>query len=654
MTSPLAVLYQTVADAVRPDPIMLVSEWADEYRELDETSARRGTWQTDFAPHTREPMDRLSRQDRCQLLVLMWAAQTAKSSVLDNAIGYTIHTSPRPIMMVQPTIDDAKNYGRLRLTPMFNLCPELSRRVTENVSRGDGNTLQLKLFPGGFLNLSGANSARSLRARSVALLLLDEVDGYVDDVDGEGDPVDLARKRTTTFEPNDKTAITSTPTVKDLSRVEKGYEQTDQNEWWVPCPHCGERQVLRWRIKDGPRKGEYLVVWPKGDPDAAVYVCEHNGCVIRNHERVVATRLGEWRANCPEKSRGGRVRGYHFSAVASPFVSLAKLAEEWEDAAGDPARLKVFVNTRLGETWDDSLGGALKADGLLARREPYVVAPSGVLVVTASIDTQDDRLELHLIGWGADLEAWALDHVVLAGDPSGPGVWAAADAHLLRRILTTDGRTLLVRAACVDYGGHHGNQVVRFCAPRHGRHVWAIKGLPNPSSPIWPKKPGKIGRDKAKKTPGFPLYGVGVSNAKSDIAARLRRTAAGPGCMHFPERFPSGIECDTSYFEQLTSEKLVREGGKLKWKKRHEGARNEVWDLWVYAYAALHGLLRLGLKLPKWKPPDGATPTPEDTPPMPPEPPPTRPAPASRPAAPRRDSWLSRDRVRPPRGWLKR
>ena len=594
---------RAAADAIRPDPPMRVSDWADLWRELDSTSARPGRWETPYAPHTREPMDRLSRTDPCRLLVLMWASQSGKSEILNNAIGCHVHTSPRPMMLVQPTIGTVEEYGKQRLAPLFALSAPLAERVAPNVSRNSGNTLQLKNFPGGFLRLSGANSAASLASTPIGDLYLDEVDRYPDDADGEGDPVDLAVKRVSTYAEmgTEKVAMTSTPTVRDLSRIEAALNETDHAEWWVDCPHCGAPQIFRWRLGDeaGDRRGEYRVQWPKGEPDKAVYVCEHNGCVIEEHARKTATRAGRWIARCPEKSRDGKVRGYHFSGVSSPFVTLAMLAAEWEACQGDPARVRVFVNTRLAETWDESIGTGAKAEGLMARREPWLVCPAHVLLVTAAVDTQDDRLELGIVGWGAGEESWVLDHRILSGVPAEGELWAALDQLLRARVRTEDGRDLPISAACIDTGGHFADQAAQFCHGRERRRIWAIKGSPT-AKVIWPRKPGKT---KNK----LPVYLVGVGEAKEVLAARLRRTSDGPGRIHFPERWLCGQECDEEYFRQLTAEKRVWKKGKIRWVKRSETARNEAWDVAVYNLAALRGLQHCGVRLPARRPDTAAS-----------------------------------------------
>ena len=164
MTKPLEpTIAQAIIDALAPDVVTTVSEWADTYRMLDSRSAKPGKWET--LPYQREPMDRLSRMDPCQLLWLMWASQLGKSDIFNNAIGCHIHQSPRPMMMVQPTIDTVEDYHSERIEPMIGLCPELADIVPPLARRNGGQKLKLRRFRGGQLYFSGSNSAASLASK---------------------------------------------------------------------------------------------------------------------------------------------------------------------------------------------------------------------------------------------------------------------------------------------------------------------------------------------------------------------------------------------------------------------------------------------------------------------------------------------------------
>lgn len=233
-------------DGIRPDEAMGVAEWADRYRVLSAVaSSEPGRWRTDRTPYLREILDCLSPQSDVQSVVFMKGAQIGGSEAGYNWIGYIIHKAPGPTMIVQPSIDLAETTSKQRLAPMIELIPELKERIGEARSRDSGNTLLQKEFPGGMLKLAGANSAASLRSLPIKYLMLDETDAYDADVEGEGSPIDLAKKRTATFA-RKKILEISTPTLEGSSNIEASYLESDQRRFEVPCPHCNHYQVLRW------------------------------------------------------------------------------------------------------------------------------------------------------------------------------------------------------------------------------------------------------------------------------------------------------------------------------------------------------------------------------------------------------------------------
>ena len=591
MNDAIAALRRTFADALRPDALLTVSQWADAFRVLDPaTSGEPGRWRTARTPYAREPMDRLSPTDPCTMVVLMWASQLAKSECGNNWLGRVIHQSPGPALMVQPTVEAAERYSKQRLARMCQATPELHERVGDPKSRDGGNTLLSKEFPGGILILTGSNAPAGLASMPVRYLDLDEVDRFSHDAGGEGDPVALAIQRTATFA-NRKILMTSTPTVKGASRIEDAYEASDKRRYHVPCPDCGEMQALVWAN----------LKWQNGDPETARYQCEACGVLLEDRQKTWMLARGEWIADNPEA--GGRVHGYHLSALYSPhgWTSWSDLVREWLDGRKDPERLKVFINTKLAETWDPIGGEAMSADGLLQRavgqwgtwtgpdgvehRDPV---PEGVLRITAGVDTQDDRLEVHVIGWGVGEQAWSLDYRVIGGDPSSPQVWDELDTYLAQEWTTPAGHRMAITAACVDTGGHHTQRAYDFVRAKRGRRVWAIKGRGGPL-PIWPRMPSKNNLGKVD------LYMVGVDSAKELLYARWKACdEPGPGYMHFPR----GRESE--WFDGLTAERMVvtfHAGHKrIEWRLPQK-KRNEPLDTTVYALAALRGWLATGARL---------------------------------------------------------
>lgn len=504
-----------------------------------------------------------------ETVVVMSSAQVGKTEILNNIVGYHMHHDPAPMLLVQPTLEMAEAWSKDRLAPMIRDTEVLQGLVKDPRSRDSGNTLLHKLFPGGHITMAGSNAPASLASRPIRVVLCDEVDRYPASAGTEGDPVNLAKKRTTTFW-NRKIILTSTPTVKGKSRIESAYEQSDQRRYFVPCPHCEQKQALKWG----------RVQWPEGEPEKALYHCEHCGAAIEDGEKQWMLLNGEWRATAPFK---GSV-GFHLSELYSPWVSFGRMACGFIEAKGNPETLKTWVNTSLGETWETS-GEKVEADDLIRRKENWgSAAPEDVLLITAGIDVQADRLEVELVGWGVGEESWSLHYEVIAGDPAKPEPWKELDDLLMAGWPNTFGETLPVASAAIDSGGHHTQEVYGFCISRLQRRVYPIKGVAGTGRPIV-GKPSMANRFKV------PLYSIGVDTAKERLMHRLRITEPGAGYCHFPAHY------EMEHFKQLTAEVQVvrfhRGFPTQVWEKRQP--RNEALDCRVYAMAAL-GMLNVRLE----------------------------------------------------------
>lgn len=550
--------------AFAPPPKQTVSEWADEHRQLSsEASAEPGKWLTSRAEYQRGIMDSIS-DPRVETVVVMSSAQVGKTEVINNLVGYLMHRDPCPILVLQPTIEMAQAWSKDRLAPMLRDTTCLSEMVHVGGRRESSNTLLHKIFPGGHITLAGANSPASLASRPIRVLLCDEVDRYPVSAGTEGDPVNLARKRTTTFW-NRKVLLTSTPTVKGASRIELEFEASDQRRFFVPCFHCGERQVLKWAN----------VSWPSGEPQKAQYACEHCGGLLNDGQRIAMIRKGEWRATAPFTGRAG----FHLSELYSPWVTLGSIAQAFVEAKRSPETLKTWVNTSLGETWEDS-GEGVDDTGLLSRREEYAAeVPDRAVLLTAGVDVQIDRLEMEVVAWGDGEESWSIDYLVIHGDPARGETWAALDAALDRTYMHETGTALHVTATGIDSGGAHTQIVYDYCRRRTARRVFALKGIAGPGRPVVTLSRKQQGGGNRKTD----LFMVGVDDAKGTIYSRLKIDEPGPGYCHFP------FERTEDYFLQLTAERIVTRHSKgfprREWVKSR--ARNEALDCRVYAYAAL-------------------------------------------------------------------
>ena len=551
----------------RPRPLRSVSEWADRYRVLtSKGSGEPGRWRTARTPYLREIMDCLSSASRVQRVVMMFAAQLGKTEVALNWIGYTVAHDPQPMLTVLPTLEVRKRWVRQRLDPLRRETPEIRQLIGELKSRDATNSEEGFEFPGGICFIGGANSAASLSSVPAEKIICDEVDRFPFEVGNEGDPLGLIDERTKTFQGR-KMLLVSTPTVKGISRIETEYERSDMREYHVPCPECGHFQVLRWRRDDG----SYGLVHSEAT-GAVRYCCEACGSLFDEHHKTAMLAAGRWIPRHPERS----VRGYHLNGLYSPLglgFSWGELWQRWQDAHGDTANLKRFINTTLGESWEEQ-GDSIDDLALVARLEDYPAAtPWGL--VTAGVDVQKDRLEVSLVGWrdGGGEEAWLIDHLILPGDTALPAVWS--DLHQALH-------SAEVICAAID-AGYNTTLVYEFAARRR----WAVpvKGAAGMHRPLVEDQRKRFQRQRRQRKSGIQVEPIGVDQAKALLYARLKLAEPGPGYIHFPNH-PA---FDDEYFAQLAAEKLVT---KVRGTRRYQEwvqlrARNEALDCLVYATAAM-------------------------------------------------------------------
>lgn len=567
-------------DGLRPEAQLTVSEWADSYRLLSsKASAEPGPWRTSRTPYLQEPMDCLSTSSTVQRVVMMFAAQTGKTEAGSNWLGYVIDHAPGPMLCVQPTVEMAKRLSKQRLESMISETPCLSAKIAPARSRDSGNTMFSKEFPGGMMLLTGANSATGLRSAPCRYIFADEIDAFPADVDGEGDPVSLAEKRATTFARR-KILLTSTPTIKDHSRIEAEFLRSDQRRFFVPCPKCGEMQWLKWA----------QMKWEDGDPQTARYECEHCGERFEELHKPSMLRRGEWRATAPGD---GRTAGFQLSGLYSPlgWFSWTDMVEEFLRAKADAPALKTWLNTRAAETWEEDYASKVSADGLRDRCEDFVmgVLPEGSVALTFGVDVQDNRLAISGWAWGRDEEGWLIYHQEIYGDPSRADLWRQVDEAVLREWDHASGRKLRPDVVCVDSGGHFTAEVYQYARERQRQGVIAIKGASQRNKAVIGKG-AKVDINAKGRTMkrGAMVFSVGTDTAKTTLFARLKHNEPGEGYLHFP------IGTTDEYFKQLTAEKQVMKytrGGfpVREWVKK-ANARNEALDTLVYAFAGLQYL----------------------------------------------------------------
>lgn len=575
---------------------MTLSEWADSYAYLSaESSAEGGRWHT--LPYQKGIMDAIT-DPKIEQITVMKSARVGYSKILNHVAAFHIHQDPCPIMIVQPTIEDAQGYSKEEIAPMLRDTPCLRGVVSEAKAKDGANTILQKQFPGGSLSLVGANSPRGFRRVSRRVVLFDEIDGYPASAGTEGDQIKLGIRRTEYYW-NRKIVSGSTPTVKDFSRVERMFLQGDQRRYFVPCPDCGHMQYLKWAN----------IKWRDDDPDTASYACEGCGVWIPASKKRWMVERGEWRPTAPGN---GKHLSFHIWAAYSysPNATWQNLVEEFLDAKNDAEQLKTFVNTVLGETWEDEYASKVGADALSERAaiEEYQQGnvPSEALLLTIGCDVQDDRLSLSVWGWGREEQGWLIDRVKIYGDPSRGEVWKQLD-EILQAPYPGDGdRKLKPMVVAIDSGGHHTAEVYQYARERQSLGVVAIKGMSTKNKPPIGKA-SKVDLNANGKTlkKGAQVFPVGSDTIKSLLFGRLKHNDPGPGYLHF---YPT-VEND--YFEELTAEKQImrfRNGFPERIWVKKSSARNEALDELVYAYAALNRVYQIKDRRTLWdqmeKPPE--------------------------------------------------
>jgi len=573
----MADINSLVLDALegfRPPEKLTLSQWADKFAFLSaESSAEAGRWHT--LPYQKGIMDAVT-DPRVEQITVMKSARVGYTKILNHAIAFHIHQDPCPIMLIQPTIEDAQGYSKEEIAPMLRDTPVLAGLVSDAKAKDGANTILQKQFPGGTLSLVGANSPRGFRRVSRRVVLFDEVDGYPPSAGTEGDQIKLGIRRSEYYW-NRKIIAGSTPTVKDFSRIERMFGETDQRRYFVPCPDCNHKQYLKWAN----------MRWSDNDPSTAAYCCESCGVLIPHSKKRWMVENGEWLATAPGN---GRHIGFHIWAAYSysPNATWPHLVEEFLEAKTNPEALKTWVNTVLGETWEEDYASKIGADALLERCEAYEpdVLPAGALALTAGVDVQDNRLAVSVWGWGRDEEGWLIHHQEIFGDPARAEVWKQLDEVVLREWPHELNGKLRPDVVAIDSGGHMTNEVYQYARERGRQGVVAIKGSSQRGKPPIGKA-SKVDLNSAGKSlkRGASVYPVGGDTIKTTLFGRLRHNEIGPGFLHFHN------ETGTEYFEQLTAEKqalrFVKGFPVREWVKK-PSARNEALDCLVYAYAALN------------------------------------------------------------------
>lgn len=550
-------------ETLKPPEDLTVSGWAERYRVLDvKSSAMPGAWRNSITPYLVGIMDEFNNYET-EEIVFVKPTQVGGTEAMQNMLGYIVMQDPSPSMIVYPTDTLGESTSENRLQPMFRASPELAARFRERESQRD--ELQ---FDGMYMAIVGSNSPSDLASRPIKYLFLDEVDKYPHAGKKEADPVSLAVERTKTF-PGRKVYSCSTPTIR-TGHIWKMLEKCDvEKHYFLPCPHCGEYiefvfSQLRWPGKENGLSH-------KDRAAQAVYICQKCGAALTDADKADMLPRGQWRA-IRQRTQIPTSVGFQMSTLYSPFTSFPQIAAKFMDSKDDPEKLQNFVNSWLGEPWEDT---KLKtnADLVLERQTelPQYTVPDWAKLLCAGVDVQENCLYYTIRAFGDHITSQNIAHGQLFS-------WSELEELMDLEYKTAGGEKCMVGLCLID-SGDQTDEVYAFCAD-HSDWALPCKGT---ADQLGYYKISTVNRTGSKAY-GMQLVLVDGGKYKDMIAARMRRENGEKSWMVYKE-------CDREYAEQVTAEhKIIERDGKGReksvWRKKTSKADNHYLDCEVYCLCA--------------------------------------------------------------------
>jgi phage terminase large subunit GpA-like protein len=567
---------ETVRRSFEPRTKLTGSQWANKYGWVAASSgaAEPGKYSTDRAPYLAEILDVMCDEVHRDV-VFNKASQLGFTEAINQFVGYCMAEDPSGLIIVRPSIDDAKSWMKERIDPMLAESPRLQGIVrSEKGRRVSDDTMQRKVFRGGWLIAIGANSPTGLRSRPSRRLFGDERSGWTLDARQQGDPWDLGIEKTSTFW-NAKRVQGSTPGEEETCPITEALKVSDWREYHLACPHCGFREPLRWKATDGT----YRIVCdldPANQliPQTARYLCMACGVLIPEEEKARMLRSGAWVPRFPER----KVVGFDLNGLISPWRPWSDIMDLWVKAQRNREKLKVFVTHVLAEPWRHT-AERIDVATLRDRAAPMETFPVEIGACFGAVDVQKDRLETLVIGVGAAEEVWVLEWGVAEGDPEKVETWEAAYEML------TAARPAPLWCVAIDTGfltGTAWKAVDAWNGRRGGPRVIGVKGEDGRGRP-WIQRPGRATSRRVRRP-----WLIGSDTGKDALALRLLNPVppGGPGSFHFADSL------DPAFFDGLTSEEqrivLVKGRQTRAWRPISHDRATEPLDLTVYAMGALY------------------------------------------------------------------
>lgn len=545
---------------------LTVSQWAEKYRILDDSSNIAGRWSNDITPYLVGIMDTYLEQDVREIYFCK-STQIGGTEALINILGYIIMQSPAPTMIVYPNDDLAKDISSKRLRPAMRLIPEIRKVFQE--TRSKDLLLQFRNMP---LYLRGAGSPAKLASVAIKYLFFDEIDKMGGASKKEASPYSLAMERIKTYKAQSKVYACSTPTLRD-NYIWRLHDNADEvRHYFVPCPHCGEYIELIFKqifFDEDPEKK----LSPYERAQTSRYVCKECGCVIKDADKPHMLKKGEWRA---VKKRGiGKPKtvGFWINSLYSIFTTWADVAEEFLKSKDDPEELQNFANSWLAEPWEDT---RLKttADLVMERQTEYNAyeLPEWTKLLTGGVDVQENCFYWTIRAWGDYLTSQNIAH-------GQAYTFKEIEKIMNLQFHMQDGTEMVVALTLID-SGNDTDMVYDFCA---NNSDWALpcKGSSNPMLSHY--RLSKVNKVNSRAY-GMVLVLVDGGKYKDMISGRMQRENGSGSWMVYKD-------CDLEYAEQVTAEHKVnvRTGNgkkKLAWVLKTSHGDNHYLDCEVYAMAA--------------------------------------------------------------------
>lgn len=547
-------------EAFKPPERYTVSEWADNFRVLTSVSAEPGRWRTNRTPYLKEPMDRFT-DPLIEKIVLCFGAQLGKTETELNMIGYALDQTSSPTMMVYPTDTIAKFASDKRVQPMIKSVKSISDKFDEN-----SKLLELDFNNGNYMVLVGANSPSSLSSRSIKYLFFDEIDKYPAFAGKEADPIKLATERTKTFV-DKKIVMVSTPTVESGNIWQAFMSANERRQYYVPCPHCGVSQVLKFKQIKWPDEHNNNVDMIR---DTAYYECEHCGEHIYDRHKMEMLRRGEWRAVNESQSKVRSV-SYHLSSIYSPWVTFGDVAYEFKNSKGTPATLMNFINSWLAEPWKSSKTKSTQNMEFTQSNYPCGVVPDKAVLLIASVDVQLDHFWWEVRAYAPGVKSYLIDY----GQAS---TWEDLEEIIINREYPSEyGEARQVMKAGID-SGFRTDEVYQFCS-RFPEVCIPLKGSSNHTTMTAPYTMTSLEKGVVG---GLKLYVLNTDYWKDFIFARMTRPADEEGTIHLYK------ECPQEYSDHLRSEEKqeirnVKTGAvTVQWKPLTSHPVNHLLDTCTY------------------------------------------------------------------------